>query len=123
MGQDDLDFKARVHHVVARIPEGSVASYGQIAHLAGAPRAARAVGNILKSLDDPATLPWQRVINAGGGISSRGDTTRAERQRAMLREEGVDFPENKWSCDLDTYEWNPTETFWSRDWEAEEEEG
>ena len=57
MTQENLDFKARVHHVVARIPEGYVATYGQIAHLAGAPRAARAVGNILKSLDDPAALP------------------------------------------------------------------
>ena len=114
------DFKTRVHEVVASIPEGMVATYGQVAHLAGAPRAARAVGNILKSLDDPAALPWQRVINAGGGISIRGDTSRAERQRSMLRAEGVDFPENKWSCDLDTYEWSPTQTFWSKDWEEEE---
>ena len=38
----------------------------------------------------------------------------------MLRAEGVDFPEERWKCDLDIYEWSPTETFWSKDWEEED---
>lgn len=114
---DDTDFRGRVRHVVAAIPVGSVATYGQIAHLAGAPRAARAVGNILRGLADPDVIPWQRVINAKGGISIRGDQARATRQRALLREEGVPFEPDRWTCDFEAYEWSPDEAFWATDWD------
>ncbi|HEY8370880.1 MAG TPA: MGMT family protein, partial [Thermodesulfobacteriota bacterium] len=55
--------------IVARVPVGRVATYGQVAALAGRPGAARAVGSILRHLPDDVDLPWQRVVNGAGGIS------------------------------------------------------
>ena len=78
--------------VVARIPSGRVATYGQVAQLAGSPRAARAVGRFLATLRPDSGLPWHRVVNAAGGISG-GATRRGgdARQRRLLASEGVAF--------------------------------
>lgn len=119
---DDLDnFRDRVLWLVRQIPEGKVATYGQVAHLAGAPRAARAVGNVLRGTigEDIAPLPWQRVINARGAISFKGDLARAELQRRLLRAEGVVFDD--WRCDLDVHEWEPDQDYWHTDWSDEDE--
>ena len=86
-------FFDRVYRLVARIPPGKVASYGQIAALLGHPRAARTVGWALNGLPGHLTgiVPWQRVINSAGRISiSRADLS-ADVQRALLEEEGVAF--------------------------------
>lgn len=86
-----MSFRLRVHHLVRLIPSGRVATYGQIATLAGSAAAARAVGTILRSstlLDD---LPWQRVINSQGRVSSGGDVTRPHLQRVLLENEGIEF--------------------------------
>lgn len=76
--------------VVASIPYGRVASYGQIAALAGLPRHARMVGRVLSQMDETSEVPWHRVINSQGRISlSRLDDHGYNVQQAKLLEEGV----------------------------------
>jgi methylated-DNA-protein-cysteine methyltransferase-like protein len=83
---------ARFYRVIARIPRGRVATYGQIAALAGMPRAARQVGYALAALRDAdGKVPWQRVVNARGEISARAEPAFEGLQRAMLEREGVKF--------------------------------
>ena len=72
---------------VRRIPPGRVATYGDIAALAGQPRAWRAVGNIMRDCHDPAT-PCHRVIASGGGIGGYGGNLQVKRE--LLRAEGLD---------------------------------
>ena len=62
-----------VYRVVRRIPCGQVATYGQVAAMAGMPRAARQVGWALNALDAGDDVPWHRVINAKGEVSTRGE--------------------------------------------------
>ena len=117
MDLPELDtFSERVYWLVGQVPRGSVASYGQIAHLAGAPRAARAVGTLMRRAKENGheDVPWQRIINGKGGISFKGDTLRAEHQLRLLTEEGVPFED--YSCDFETYEWSPERSFWEVDW-------
>ena len=73
--------------VVRRIPPGRVATYGDVAELAGRPRAARAVGNVMKTCGDPAT-PCHRVIGAGGALGGYGGNLQLKRE--LLRREGLD---------------------------------
>lgn len=80
-------FPRRVWQIVASIPEGYVATYGDIARLAGSPRAARQVGGVLKRLPEGSTLPWHRVVNRHGDISLTGPDL--QRQRQALLAEGV----------------------------------
>ena len=80
-------FRRRVIATVRRIPAGKVATYGDIAELAGRPRAWRAVGNIMHSCGDPAT-PCHRVIGAGGALGGYGGNLQLKRE--LLRAEGVE---------------------------------
>jgi methylated-DNA-protein-cysteine methyltransferase related protein len=83
---------ARIYAVVRRIPHGRVATYGQIAELAGLPGHARQVGYALHALPDATALPWHRVINASGGISLRRARIGNEMvQQRLLEDEGVEF--------------------------------
>lgn len=75
--------------LVRRIPRGKVATYGQIAVLAGNAYASRQVAWLLHSLSDKEKLPWQRVISSRGVISLRAQE--GERQRSLLEREGVQF--------------------------------
>ena len=72
---------------VRRIPPGRVATYGDIAELAGQPRAWRAVGNIMRECRDPST-PCHRVIASGGGIGGYGGNVQVKRE--LLRAEGLE---------------------------------
>ena len=99
------DTYARIFAVVRTIPRGCVATYGQIAALAGLPRNARQVGYALSALEDDG-VPWQRVINAKGEISGRGSPEREEVQRGFLEDEGVEF-DAKGRVDLRRFRWNP----------------
>jgi methylated-DNA-protein-cysteine methyltransferase related protein len=83
----------QIYAVVQRIPEGRVATYGQIARLAGIPRQARRVGYALAALRGraEADVPWHRVINAQGAISARAVSGAQELQRALLESEGIPF--------------------------------
>jgi len=74
---------------VESIPRGKVASYGQVAALAGLPRRARLVGRVLANLPSGSGVPWYRVVNARGEISLQGQS--AARQRRLLAAEGVTF--------------------------------
>jgi methylated-DNA-protein-cysteine methyltransferase-like protein len=76
--------------VIRRIPRGRVATYGQIARLAGLPGRARQVGYALHSLAPSTSVPWQRVINASGRISLRPFDGGIS-QRLLLETEGVEF--------------------------------
>jgi methylated-DNA-protein-cysteine methyltransferase-like protein len=97
----------RFYRVVERIPEGRVATYGQVAFLAGFPRNARLVGQALAALPDGSTLPWQRVVNASGEVSPRaGNLGQSGFQRHLLEEEGIRFDE-RGRIDLDRFAWRP----------------
>jgi methylated-DNA-protein-cysteine methyltransferase-like protein len=95
-----------VCRLVPLIPEGKVATYGQIAAYYGSPRAARQVGMVLAGLPEDTDIPWQRVINAKGGISPRGKIGAVELQRILLEEEGIEFSLDG-TIDLHRYLWQP----------------
>jgi methylated-DNA-protein-cysteine methyltransferase-like protein len=84
----------QIYEVVKQIPKGQVATYGQVAVLAGYPGHARQVGYALHSLPADSTIPWQRVINSQGKISPRFHSQDAEVQRKLLEAEGVIFDDN-----------------------------
>jgi methylated-DNA-protein-cysteine methyltransferase-like protein len=80
----------KILDVIRRIPKGRVATYGQVAELAGLPGRARLVGHILRNNPMAANVPWHRVINAAGKISVRSGEG-PQMQRRRLRAEGVTF--------------------------------
>ena len=83
------DRRTLIWQVVAMIPSGQVATYGQIAALIGLPSHARFVGTTLRQLPKNTKLPWHRVVNAGLRISQRGGGEAIQRKR--LEAEGVEF--------------------------------
>lgn len=92
--------------VVRRIPPGRVATYGQVAALAGFPRHARQVGYALSALHVDAPVPWHRVVNAQGAISMRaGGAGGAMLQRMRLEQEGVLLRGGR--VRLAEYRWDP----------------
>ncbi len=101
----DKAFIERVIAYVAQIPPGQVATYGQIAALAGKPRNARQVGRILYGLAEQRDVPWHRVINAQGAISTYRIGV-GELQAFLLKEEGVEL-NAQGRCKLSVYQWWP----------------
>ncbi|GGK27540.1 methylated-DNA--protein-cysteine methyltransferase [Deinococcus malanensis] len=103
----EASFRDRVLSLVARIPEGRVMTYGQLALLAGQPGAARQAGYVMNALMGGSDLPWQRVINAQGRVSTHklgfGDM-----QERLLMSEGVAF-DSSGRCDLARLQWWPPE--------------
>lgn len=90
--------------VVALIPYGKVASYGQVARLAGLPKHARLVGKVLGNMDDRSTLPWYRVVNSQGKICTMMFTEHGQNLQAqLLLAEGVMVKKDR--IDLKTYAW------------------
>ncbi|HEX5737868.1 MAG TPA: MGMT family protein [Hydrogenophaga sp.] len=85
------DRNARVYAAVLKIPRGKVATYGQIARMAGLGRLARQVGYALHALPASSSVPWHRVVNAQGAISRRSVPGPAFDQRVRLELEGVRF--------------------------------
>jgi methylated-DNA-protein-cysteine methyltransferase-like protein len=96
----------KIYSVIERIPEGSVATYGQIARMAGLAGHARQVGYALYSLPEELELPWHRVVNARGEISRRSDPVWETVQRQLLEKEKIVFNANG-RISLDKYRWNP----------------
>jgi len=82
-----ISFHRFVHRLVRGIPRGRVVTYGQIAGILGAPRAARAVGYAMRHC--PPGVPWHRVVNAKGAISRRPNAGGMLTQRLLLEQEGV----------------------------------
>jgi methylated-DNA-protein-cysteine methyltransferase-like protein len=97
---------ARIYAVVRRIPPGRIATYGQVAALAGMPGQARQVGYALHALPDDQAVPWHRVINARGRLSTRAEPFEESIQRQLLEREGLSFdPSGR--TDLERYRWKP----------------
>jgi methylated-DNA-protein-cysteine methyltransferase-like protein len=95
---------ARIYAAVKRVPRGRVATYGQIAEIAGMPGAARLVGYALNATPKGRRIPWQRVINAKGEVSRRADPDDEIRQRRLLEAEGIRF-DSRGRIPLERYRW------------------
>ena len=96
----------RIYAAVRRIPRGRIATYGQIAELAGLGGHARQVGYALRALDADDALPWHRVLNAQGSVSPRAEPGGDRVQHALLEREGIRFDE-RGRADLDRFGWRP----------------
>lgn len=99
------DFTERVVKLLKSVPSGTVASYGQIAALAGNPRAARQVARVLHSMSRKHGIPWHRIVNAKGEIVI-SDGEAAFEQGERLHAEGVPVIGGK-RIDLERYRWDP----------------
>ncbi len=99
------DFRTAVLAVVARILEGSLASYGQVALLAGFPQRPRQVGMVLSGLPEGTPLPWHRVVNNRGYVPSRGRWWGAMEQIGRLRDEGIEV-DDQGNLDLEAHRWD-----------------
>ena len=96
----------RLYAVVSRIPRGRVATYGQVAALAGLPRHARLVGYALSRLPAGSGVPWHRVVNAKGQVSLRANVLGYdELQARLLHRERVRMVDG--AIPLATYQWRP----------------
>ena len=96
---------AAICAVIRRIPKGWVATYGQVAAMAGLPRRARLVGTVLQNLDPAIDIPWHRVVNAKGEVSyslsrNGGDAL----QQRLLEKEGVEF-DHRNRFNLERFRW------------------
>lgn len=98
-------FTERVIKIITAIPPGKVMTYGQIARLAGSPRAARQVVRIIHSMSDKYKLPWHRIINSKGRIGIP-DEEGATFQRMLLMSEGVEFTKEG-SVELERFQFYP----------------
>ncbi|WP_158746681.1 MGMT family protein [Acidisphaera sp. L21] len=97
---------AAICAVVRGIPKGWVATYGQVAAMAGLPRRARLVGHVLQHLDPAIKIPWHRVVNAKGEVSytqsrNGGDAL----QQRLLEKEGIEFDDNN-RFNLERFRWH-----------------
>lgn len=96
----------KIYQTIMNIPRGRVATYGQIAELAGFPRQARMVGYALHALPSGSNVPWHRVINAQGEISQHSDPMYSQIQQKLLEAEGVFF-NNQNRISLNDFQWHP----------------
>jgi len=100
-----MEFETRIKKAIRAIPRGKVASYSQIAALAGNHRAARQVVRVLHTSSEKDRLPWHRVINSRGAISlARGRGF--EKQKRLLLQEGVSVS-RLGRIDLEEFQWEP----------------
>lgn len=95
----------RIYAIVRKIPAGRVATYGQVATLAGIDGHARQVGYALHHLPERSNVPWHRVVNARGEISPRSAGDSHELQRMLLEGEGVEFSRDG-RIALRTFQWS-----------------
>ena len=95
----------KIWETVRQIPYGRVATYGQIASIAGMEGHSRLVGYALHALKPAYKVPWHRVINAKGKISLAGPTERI--QRKLLEAEGISFSQSR-RIDMKIFQWNKT---------------
>jgi methylated-DNA-protein-cysteine methyltransferase-like protein len=104
MHKDDI--YARFYEIICDIPEGFVATYGQVASLAGHPGYARQVGYALHALPENMDVPWHRVINSKGMISLKIYGPLEHIQKQLLEMEGIQFDDES-RVSLKRYQWNP----------------
>lgn len=108
----------RIWATIREIPEGLVASYGQIAEIAGIVRGARQVGTALRCLPSGHNVPWHRVLQASGTIAFQKGSDKFDEQSERLSKEGVAILEGKvnmrkyrWQPDLDELLWKPRDAW------------
>jgi len=107
MSRVDADFAQKVYELVAKIPEGRVMTYGQLAALAGAAWAAWEVGQIAHT--GPTDLPWQRVVNKQGGLAAGWPNGGRAVHKALLEAEGVEVSED-YKVNIGQLLWDPNQT-------------
>ncbi len=88
-------FKEKVYKICRSIPEGKVATYGQLAGLAGKPKASRAVGTFMKNNPDAPIVPCYRVVASDGKLTGYSGIGGITQKKKMLLKEGVCFKNNK----------------------------
>ena len=93
----------KIWHIVSQIPRGKVATYGQVAELAGLPGRARLVGQVLSNLPAGSLLPWHRVVNSRGRLSFPQGSGRYAFQQQRLEAEGISFESGRFP--LRRYRW------------------
>lgn len=104
MGQS---FKEQVITFIKTVPRGRVVSYGQVASVAGSPRAARQVGGVLRGLPDNSGVPWWRVVNSEGYISIKGNwIATKEVQKKLLEKEKITVSDD-FKLDIEKYRHRP----------------
>jgi len=108
--RDEHEYYERIYTVVEQVPPGKVATYGDVAAIVGDGCDARIVGHALGALGArrAETVPWQRIINRTGGISTSGHG-----QRELLQAEGVTFDE-KGHARMDAHHWSGPPEAWAR---------
>jgi len=106
---------ARIWATISDVPQGTVASYGQIAEIAGIPRGARQVGTALRHLPTGSDVPWHRIIQSAGTIAFPKGSRAYREQKKRLEAEGVpvlagrvDMRKYRWQPDLDELLWKPS---------------
>ena len=99
-----MTFRDRVYEITKKIPKGKVATYGQVAALAGSPKASRAVGMCMKTNPNAPIVPCHRVVAANGNLTGYSAGEGISTKKAMLIAEGVLF--NKDKVDLSRSQWN-----------------
>ncbi len=100
-----INFFEQVYRLVRQVPPGKVTSYGAIARMLDNPHAARTVGWALHGLPEGSDVPWHRVINSRGRISTSCREHGADHQRALLESEGIEFDEYGYT-DWDRFGWD-----------------
>ncbi|MGH7175445.1 MAG: MGMT family protein [Minisyncoccia bacterium] len=103
--QPDSPFAKRVYAAANKIPKGRVATYGQMARMAGTPGAARAVGTLMRRNTSPSHCPCHRVVAANGGLAGYGFGGVGEKRKKLI-DEGVSFIGKK--VNLKKSLWRPT---------------
>ena len=96
----------KIYDVIRQIPKGKVASYGQIAALAGNRRWARVVGYALRAVPSGSDLPCHRVVTKDGRMSCAFGSGMCNRQTELLKAEGVGFQDGR--VDMERYQWKRT---------------
>jgi methylated-DNA-protein-cysteine methyltransferase-like protein len=102
---DDMTSEQRFYSIIQQIPSGCVATYGQVAELAGLPGCARMVGRTLSQLPSGSQLPWHRIIAASGKISLPEDSESFLKQKEKLLIDGIEINHNR--VNLNHYQWQP----------------
>ncbi|MGN1115755.1 MAG: MGMT family protein [Candidatus Ornithomonoglobus sp.] len=92
--EDKMTTYEKIYEAVKQIPKGRVATYGQVAAIAGNRGWARVVGNALHKNPDPSSIPCYRVVNSRGEVSKAFAFGGGNRQRDLLEADGVEFDEN-----------------------------
>jgi methylated-DNA-protein-cysteine methyltransferase-like protein len=112
---DRFERMQRIWDTIRDVPKGCVASYGQIADIAGIPRGARQVGYALRHLPDDQNVPWHRIITASGRIAfEKGSPSYEEQAKRLVLEDvaviagRVDMARYRWQPDLDELLWKPS---------------